>query len=117
MATLRASSGVRGEAMKTHKVKVRERQLSCDSKLIPQGSHGQDAIELDLDDEQALEVPDLYPVYEVDHAYKKDERFTYNGRLFKVNQDHTSAAVLLRLAAANPNHKGSRQNGAAAPLT
>lgn len=78
--------------MKTHKVKVRERQLSCDSKLIPQGSHGQDAIELDLDDEQALEVPDLYPVYEVDHAYKKDERFTYNGRLFKVNQDHTSAA-------------------------
>lgn len=37
--------------MKTHKVKVRERQLSCDSKLIPQGSHGQDAIELDLDDE------------------------------------------------------------------
>lgn len=43
-------------------------------------------------DEQALEVPDLYPEYEVDHAYKKDERFTYNGRLFKVNQAHTSAA-------------------------
>lgn len=37
--------------MKTHTVKVRDRQLSCDSKLIPQGSHGQDAIELDLDDE------------------------------------------------------------------
>ena len=47
---------------------------------------------LTFTDEQALEVPDLYPVYEVDHAYKKDERFTYNGRLFKVNQDHTSAA-------------------------
>ena len=47
---------------------------------------------LSFTDEQALEVPDLYPVYEVDHAYKKDERFTYNGRLFKVNQDHTSAA-------------------------
>lgn len=46
---------------------------------------------LSFTDEQALEVPDLYPVYEVDHAYKKDERFTYNGRLFKVNQDHTSA--------------------------
>lgn len=46
---------------------------------------------LTFTDEQALEVPDLYPVYEVDHAYKKDERFTYNGRLFKVNQDHTSA--------------------------
>ena len=47
---------------------------------------------LSFTDEQALEVPDLYPSYEVDHAYKKDERFTYNGRLFKVNQAHTSAA-------------------------
>ena len=47
---------------------------------------------LSFTDEQALEVPDLYPAYEVDHAYKKDERFTYNGRLFKVNQAHTSAA-------------------------
>lgn len=47
---------------------------------------------LSFTDEQALEVPDLYPVYEVDHAYKKDERFAYNGRLFKVNQAHTSAA-------------------------
>ena len=41
-------------------------------------------------DEQALEVRDLYPAFEIGHAYKKDERFTYNGRLFKVNQDHTS---------------------------
>ena len=48
-------------------------------------------VALTFTDEQALEVPDLYPAYEVDHAYKKDERFTYNGRLFKVNQDHTSA--------------------------
>lgn len=47
---------------------------------------------LSFTDEQALEVPDLYPAYEVDHAYKKDERFAYNGRLFKVNQAHTSAA-------------------------
>lgn len=47
---------------------------------------------LSFTDAQALEVPDLYPDYEVDHAYKKDERFTYNGRLFKVNQAHTSAA-------------------------
>ena len=49
-------------------------------------------VALSFTDEQALEVPDLYPVYEVGHAYKKDERFTYNGRLFKVNQAHTSAA-------------------------
>lgn len=47
---------------------------------------------LSFTDEQAIQVPDLYPAYEVDHAYKKDERFTYNGRLFKVNQAHTSAA-------------------------
>ena len=47
---------------------------------------------LSFTDEQALEVPDLYPAYEVDHAYKKDERFNYNGRLFKVTQEHTSAA-------------------------
>ena len=47
---------------------------------------------LSFTDEQAVQVPDLYPEYEVNHAYKKDERFTYNGRLFKVNQAHTSAA-------------------------
>ena len=46
---------------------------------------------LSFTDEQALEVPDLYPEYEVKHEYKQNERFTYNGRLFKVNQDHTSA--------------------------
>lgn len=43
-----------------------------------------------LSDEQALEVRDLYPVFEIGHDYKKDERFTYNGHLFKVNQNHTS---------------------------
>lgn len=43
-----------------------------------------------LSDEQALEVRDLYPVFEIGHDYKKDERFTYNGHLFKVNQGHTS---------------------------
>ena len=42
-------------------------------------------------DKQAVEVMDLYDTYEVGHAYKKDDRFTYNGALFKVNQDHTSA--------------------------
>lgn len=43
-----------------------------------------------LTDEQALEVKDLYPSFEFDHQYKKDDRFIYNGHLFKVNQDHTS---------------------------
>ena len=45
---------------------------------------------LSFTDEQALEVRDLYPAFEIGHAYKKDERFTYNGHLFKVNQAHTS---------------------------
>lgn len=47
---------------------------------------------LSFTDEQAIEVADLYPEYEVDHAYKQNDRFQYNGRLFKVNQNHTSAA-------------------------
>lgn len=37
--------------MKTHKVLVRNRSLSCDTKTIPKGSHGQDEIILDFDDE------------------------------------------------------------------
>ena len=41
-------------------------------------------------DELALTVPDLYPAYEIGYAYKKDDRFTYNGVLYKVNQAHTS---------------------------
>ena len=41
-------------------------------------------------DSQALRVPDLYDPFEFGHEYKKDDRFTYNGILFKVNQDHTS---------------------------
>lgn len=45
---------------------------------------------LSFTDEQALQVSDLYPAYAVGVNYKKDERFTYNGRLFKVAQDHTS---------------------------
>lgn len=41
-------------------------------------------------DEQAIEVPDLYPEFEFNYQYKKDDRFQYNGSLYKVNQDHTS---------------------------
>lgn len=41
-------------------------------------------------DSQALQVPDLYDPFEFNHEYKQDDRFTYNGILFKVNQNHTS---------------------------
>lgn len=43
-------------------------------------------------DEQALEVKDIYPEYQVNHAYKTGEFFTHEGELYKVNQDHTSAS-------------------------
>lgn len=43
-------------------------------------------------DEHALEVKDIYPEYQVDHAYKQGEFFTHEGELYKVNQDHTSAS-------------------------
>ena len=42
-------------------------------------------------DEQALEVKDIYPDFQVNHEYKQGEFFTYNGELYKVNQNHTSA--------------------------
>lgn len=45
---------------------------------------------LSFTDEQAVEVPDLYPEFEFNHQYKKDDRFQYKGTLYKVNQDHTS---------------------------
>ena len=42
-------------------------------------------------DEQALEVKDIYPGFLVNHEYKQGEFFTYEGELYKVNQNHTSA--------------------------
>ena len=45
---------------------------------------------LSFTDEQAIQVSDLYPEYEVNHDYKQNDRFTYKGRLYKVNQAHTS---------------------------
>lgn len=45
---------------------------------------------LSLPDEQAVEVADLYPEYEIGHAYKQNDRFRYGTGLYKVNQDHTS---------------------------
>ena len=45
-----------------------------------------------LTDEQAVEVSDLYPEFEIGHDYKIGDRFQYNRSLFKVNQNHTSQA-------------------------
>lgn len=60
------------------------------SRLVPSMIKAASIAALSFTDEQAVEVSDLYPTYAVGVDYKKDERFTYNGRLFKVNQAHTS---------------------------
>lgn len=65
---------------------IRERN----SRLVPAMVRAASIFALSFTDEQALEVSDLYPTYAVGVNYKQGERFTYNGRLFKVNQDHTS---------------------------
>lgn len=41
-------------------------------------------------DEQAIEVPVLYPTWKEDTSYKTGTRLTYNDTLYKVLQDHTS---------------------------
>ena len=47
-------------------------------------------VALSFTDEQAIEVPDLYPEFELNHEYKQNDRFQYGNSLYKVNQDHTS---------------------------
>ena len=49
-------------------------------------------VALSLTDEQAIEVADLYPEYEIGHEYKQNDRFQYGNSLYKVNQAHTSQA-------------------------
>lgn len=44
-----------------------------------------------LSDDVALLIPEVYPVWSADSVeYKKDDRVTYNGVLYKVLTDHTS---------------------------
>lgn len=51
-----------------------------------------------LDEETAMEVATVYPVYQVGKAYKTDEYFTYgensvgDPQLYRVVKDHTSQA-------------------------
>lgn len=47
----------------------------------------------DVSDEVALLIPEVYPVWSADSVeYKKDDRVTYNGILYKVLTAHTSQA-------------------------
>ena len=45
-----------------------------------------------LTDEEALDVPALFPSWEVNHAYNTGDRFAYEDKLYKVLQPHTSQA-------------------------
>ena len=45
-----------------------------------------------LSDEEALDGVGLFPKYQVGKAYAADDRFQYEGELYKVIQAHTSQA-------------------------
>ena len=48
------------------------------------------AIITTLTDEQAIAAPVLFPVWQADVEYKAGDRIRYNGKLYKVVQNHTS---------------------------
>ena len=43
-----------------------------------------------LDDEQAIQLPILFPLWKTEVEYKVDERIRYNNKIYKVLQNHTS---------------------------
>ena len=46
----------------------------------------------DVDDAEALEHPEAFPLWKVGESYLKDDRVRYNEVLYKVLQAHTSQA-------------------------
>ena len=44
----------------------------------------------ELDENELLDMIDLYESYQVGKTYKEDEIFKYDGKLYKVIQEHTS---------------------------
>jgi hypothetical protein len=47
---------------------------------------------ISLPDEDALEAVELFPAWAVETEYAVDQRFRYEGRLYRVVQTHTSQA-------------------------
>ena len=45
---------------------------------------------ISLTDEDALTAVELFPTWEAGKAYAQNDRVLYNGKLYKVNQSHTS---------------------------
>ena len=52
-----------------------------------------------LDDEDALEAPQLFPIWAADTAYEKDDRVRYETILYKCLQNHTSQEAWTPIAA------------------
>ena len=46
----------------------------------------------ELSEDELLDMIDLYENYQVDKLYKVDDTFKYEGKLYKVIQEHTSQA-------------------------
>ena len=67
-------------------------QMTTNERTMKASARVAQIMAMSFTDEQALEVKDIYPEYQVDHAYKTGEFFTHEGELYKVNQDHTSAS-------------------------
>ena len=47
---------------------------------------------VNLSDEDALTAVELFPSWEVGKSYEANARVLFNGKLYKVNQSHTSQA-------------------------
>ncbi len=67
------------------KAKANERVIGAEVKQIYTEAEA-------LTDEQATEQVDTFPPFRIGINYKKGQRFQWNGKLWKVLQDHTSAA-------------------------
>ena len=48
----------------------------------------------EIDDTEAIDHPEAFPLWKVDVAYLKDDRVRYNDTLYKVLQPHTSQSDL-----------------------
>lgn len=51
-----------------------------------------ETLSVSLDDEQALETVELFPIWKADTVYTAGDRVRYNDVLYKVLQGHTSQA-------------------------
>ena len=63
--------------------------------IIDDARHLRSVIEqlsVNLDDEQALETVELFPIWKADTVYTAGDRVRYNDVLYKVLQGHTSQA-------------------------